>query len=223
MLWSAPPIFFRLPGGGELDLAVGEAIVGGMVEGCQQAGCALVGGETAEMPGMYQKGEYDVAGFAVGEVSKESLLDGTRVRPGDFIIGLPSSGFHSNGFALIRKLLRADERELQQACLRPTKIYVQAILSLLKKYPEEIKGLAHITGGGFDNIERINSQFSYEITEFSFLSQIPDHMQEICARSGLSRRELFKTFNMGIGMVVIASSEKILSDLEPSFLLGRVS
>ena len=220
---GAKPLFFLdYLSCGKLDLETAQDIVQGMVEGCQQAKCALVGGETAEMPGLYQEGEYDLAGFAVGEVPKEQLLDGKRVQEGDYIFGLPSSGFHANGFSLIRQLIQPEERELLKACLYPTHIYVQDILQALKKFPKAIKGLAHITGGGFDNIKRINNQFHYEVSDFSFLDHAPDFMKEVCNRSGLSRKELLKTFNMGIGFVIISSQEEVGDCFDKSFLLGRV-
>ena len=220
---GAKPLFFLdYLACGKLDLKISQDVVQGIVEGCRQAGCALIGGETAEMPGLYQEGEYDLAGFAVGEVPKEQLLDGRRVQEGDYIFGLPSSGFHSNGFSLIRQLIRPKEKKLLESCLLPTRIYVQDILQALKKFPKAIKGLAHITGGGFDNIKRINNQFHYDISNFSFLDRSPDFMQEVCNRSGLSRAELLKTFNMGIGFVLIVSQEEVGECFDRAFLLGRV-
>ena len=220
---GARPLFFLdYLSCGKLDLVTANSIIEGIVSGCQKARCALIGGETAEMPGMYQDGEYDLAGFAVGEVSKDDLVDGTRVQPGDYIIGLPSSGFHSNGFSLIRKLLKPSETELLTACLTPTKIYVEEILDALKKFPQAIKGLAHVTGGGFDNIKRINSSFDYPISDHSFLKHLPNYMQEICTRSGLPREELYKVFNMGIGFVLVSSQENICENFEKAFILGQV-
>ena len=220
---GAKPLFFLdYFSCGKLDVEVGESVVRGIVEGCKKSECALIGGETAEMPGIYTDGEYDLAGFAVGEVFKNHVLDGKRVCSGDYIIALPSSGFHSNGFSLIRKLIDPKEKKLLQACLRPTKIYTQEILALLEQFEADIHGLAHITGGGLDNIKRINSHFDYTFSEHSFIDRAPDFMQEIFSRSGLSHQELMKTFNMGIGFVVVTANLKVCDFLEGSYLLGRV-
>ncbi len=151
----------------------------------------------AVMPGMYQAGDYDLAGFSVGEVLKKDLINGEKIKENDFLIALKSSGFHSNGFSLVRKILTAHNAsfELKEACLTPTKIYVKIIMQLLKLEPNLIKGVANITGSGFLNIPRINENFDYLITKEP---EIPWFMQEICKLSGLNKKELFQTFNMGV-------------------------
>jgi phosphoribosylformylglycinamidine cyclo-ligase len=194
-----------------------EQIVSGVAEGCVHAGCALIGGETAEMPGMYGAGEYDIAGFAVGIVDRSQLIDGSSIRPGDAVIGLASSGVHSNGFSLVRRLLleqkgyrltdRVDELGgvLGEVLLMPTKIYVKPLLSLLGKLP--VKGMAHITGGGFiENIPRIlPGGVSVRIARGSW-PVLP--IFRLIQREGhISDRDMFRTFNMGIGMVIIIAAE----------------
>ena len=147
---GARPLFFLdYIGCGKLDLAASEGIVKGIVDGCRQSGVALVGGETAEMPGMYDEGEYDLAGFAVGEVAKKDLLDGKALKAGDELVGLASSGLHSNGFSLVRKLLREDETELLKLALTPTRIYVKTAMAVLAAKKFGVRGFAHITGSGF--------------------------------------------------------------------------
>ncbi len=221
---GARPLFFLdYLATGKLELAKHAEVVKGIVAGCKQAGAALIGGETAEMPGMYQNGEYDLAGFCVGEVSSQDLLDGSRLKPGDTLIGLASSGFHSNGYSLVRKLVKENETELLQSCLQPTVIYVQAILKLLEQFGDSIKGLAHITGGGLENIPRMNPALGYEITS---LPEPPAFMQKVCQRSGLGQNELIQTFNMGVGLVVATDKPaEVLAFLKPFHegqVLGKV-
>jgi len=159
---GAQPLFFMdYLATGKLDVDTANHVLDGIVEGCLQSECALIGGETAEMPGMYGNGEYDLAGFAVGEVKPADVLDGSRVNEGDVLIGLPSSGFHSNGYSLVRKLIKDDETALMQAALTPTKIYWKAIKGLLEK--QLLNGVSHVTGGGLLNIPRINEGFAYQI------------------------------------------------------------
>jgi phosphoribosylformylglycinamidine cyclo-ligase len=199
-----------------------EAIVSGIAEGCVQAGCALIGGETAEMPGMYGADEYDIAGFAVGVVDKKKIIDGSTIRPGDAVIGLASSGIHSNGYSLVRKLLLEqrgyrldeavpeladeDDRTLGDMLLAPTRIYVKPVLSLRDQV--ELKGAAHITGGGFlENIPRIlpgdvNVDIQYGTWPVPPIFRL---MQDI---GKISRRDMFTTFNMGIGMVLVVPDEQ---------------
>src|SRR6185312_1728154 len=155
---GAEPLFFLdYFASGKLDVEVGEQVVAGIAEGCRQAGCALIGGETAELPGMYADGEYDLAGFAVGVVEKSKILDGARIRPGDRVIGLASSGLHSNGYSLARKVLAPTPEALAtwaDALLKPTRIYVRALKAALAA--GEVRGAAHITGGGLvENPPRI--------------------------------------------------------------------
>lgn len=215
---GAEPLFF-------LDyLAVGKcepeqvaAVVSGIAEGCRQAGCALIGGETAEMPGFYPVGEYDVAGFTVGIVDKKKIIDGSHICAGDVVLGLPSTGVHSNGFSLARKVLlehaglKMDEEidvlgaKLGDVILTPTKIYVKTILELLQQ--ATIKGMAHITGGGLlENIPRVlpeNCQVQIDSTTWPALPIF----QLIQEKGNVEKREMFRTFNMGIGFVLICDAE----------------
>ncbi|MHB8482622.1 MAG: phosphoribosylformylglycinamidine cyclo-ligase [Nitrospiria bacterium] len=237
---GAEPLFFLdYMASGKLDLKRSVAILKGIVEGCRQAGCALIGGETAEMPSFYPKGEYDLAGFAVGVVEKKGLIDGRAIKPGDAIIGLASSGLHSNGFSLVRKIvfekakLKAGQKipelgdKLGTVLLRPTRIYVKTVLKLMKRF--NLKGMAHITGGGItENLPRIlpgNCQAviykkSWEMPPlFSFLQQL----------GRISEKEMYRDFNMGIGFIlivpkkeasrVIASAKKLG---ESPFLIGEI-
>ena len=196
---ARPMFFLDYIGCGKLELSTSESIIKGVVEGCKQAGMALVGGETAEMPGMYDDGEYDLAGFAVGEVKKTALIDGKKLQAGDELVGIRSSGVHSNGYSLVRKLIRDDEKNLMRMALTPTKIYVKSILSLLNQKKFGVRGLAHITGSGFLNIPRINGKFNYLIHSLPERPEIFNILQE---RAGLPDKEMFTTFNMGLGFVV---------------------
>lgn len=205
---GAQPLFFMdYLATGKLDVDTASHVLDGIVEGCLQSECALIGGETAEMPGMYANGEYDLAGFAVGEVKPADVLDGSRVSEGDVLIGLPSSGFHSNGYSLVRKLIKDDEIELMTAALTPTKIYWKAIKGLLEK--QLLNGVSHVTGGGLLNIPRINENFAYQIDSLGFRDQAPAFMLEIAARANTTDRELFRTFNMGVGLVCIVAADKV--------------
>ncbi|MGW8960012.1 phosphoribosylformylglycinamidine cyclo-ligase [Paenibacillus sp. NPDC055715] len=217
-----------------------EAIVAGIAEGCHQSGCALVGGETAEMPGMYSEGEYDIAGFTVGIVDKSKIINGSSIAPGDTVIGLASSGVHSNGFSLVRKLLLEqqgydlhDEIEglsgkLGDVLLEPTKIYVKSVLALLDKV--KVKGMAHITGGGFiENIPRVlpdNVNVDIEYGAWPILP-IFQLMQE---KGAISNKDMFTTFNMGIGMVIVVDEEHAQTALEvlkeqgeAAYVIGKVT
>lgn len=191
-------------------------IVAGIAEGCIQAGCALIGGETAEMPGFYASGEYDLAGFCVGIVEKDQMIDGSSIEPGDVILGLPSSGLHSNGYSLVRKLLLDSSKfdlneefepgvSLGDTLLTPTRIYVQPLQGLLEKLPPA--GLAHITGGGFmENIPRIlPANCNGEIQLGSW--PIPRIFDLLAKEGHLSQEDLYNTFNMGIGMVLVVKAE----------------
>ncbi|WP_100406198.1 phosphoribosylformylglycinamidine cyclo-ligase [Bacillus solitudinis] len=217
-----------------------EAIVKGIADGCEQAGCALIGGETAEMPGMYDPEEYDLAGFSVGAVEKQQLITGENIQPGDVVIGLTSSGIHSNGFSLVRKIFLADhklsledtleglEGTLGEALLTPTKIYVKPLLNCLRKF--DVHGLAHITGGGFyENIPRmLPSGTKVEVENGSW--PVPTIFSLLAEYGNLTAREQFSTFNMGIGMVMVVPEEQkeaVLSQLkadgEEAFVIGRVT
>lgn len=225
---GARPLFFLdYFASSKLDLDVSEAVLKGIVDGCLQSSMALIGGETAEMPGMYQPGDYDLAGFSVGEVKKKDLIDGLKLTEGDSLVGIASTGFHSNGYSLVRKILETKNAslELKKECLEPTKIYVKTILKLLETHVDMIKGLANITGSGFLNIPRINDQFDYHVTK---APRLPEFMNKICDLSGLDIYELHRTFNMGVGMVVATNnSEEIIKKLnelgETAFLLGHVT
>lgn len=232
---GAEPLFFLdYLACGKVDPVKIEQIVAGISEGCVQAGCALIGGETAEMPGMYGADEYDIAGFAVGVADKKDLIDGSRIQPGDAIIGLASSGIHSNGFSLVRKLLLEKQgyaladhvpgvceagQSLGELLLTPTKIYVKPLLTLKQSFT--IGGLSHITGGGFiENIPRVLPEgVNAEIEYGSWpVPPIFHHMQEI---GSLSLRDMFTTFNMGIGMVVILPAEQADAAITQAAAMGE--
>jgi phosphoribosylformylglycinamidine cyclo-ligase len=209
---GAKPLFFLdYIATGKLELRVAEAIIKGVVEGCKQSGAALIGGETAEMPGLYQAGEYDLAGFSVGEVDEKSLIDGSGLKEGDALIALASSGIHSNGYSLVRKLVKENETKLLEECLTPTRIYWPVVKDI---FPH-LKGMAHITGGGLSNIPRINENFDYIIENLP--DDIPPVLNEMVKRSGLDGAELYQTFNMGMGFVLATSeADKVMAHLKKS-------
>lgn len=213
---GAEPLFFLdYYATGKLDVDVAERVVAGIVEGCVQAGCALVGGETAEMPGMYQTGDYDLAGFAVGMVEEDAIIDGHHTQAKDVILGLASSGPHSNGYSLIRALLARENihgdamingQSLLSALMQPTRIYVKSLLSLLQA-GIPVKGFAHITGGGItDNLPRI---FPAGLGAHIYLSQWqrPWVFEWLAEASALDAHSLHQTFNCGIGMTVTVAPE----------------
>lgn len=223
---ARPMFFLDYIGCGKLDLECSEGIIKGIVDGCRQAGVALVGGETAEMPGMYDDGEYDLAGFSVGEVSKKDLLDGKSLKAGDELVGIASSGLHSNGFSLVRKLLRDDETDLLKLALTPTRIYVKTALAVLAAKKFGVRGFAHITGSGFYNIPRINQKFKYVITALPETPAIFPVLQE---RAKLDAKEMYSTFNMGVGFVIACQKGKAAALVkflekkgERAFVLGHV-
>jgi len=211
---GATPMFFMdYLATGKLDVETSEHLVKGVVDGCLQSQSALIGGETAEMPGLYGDGEYDMAGFAVGEVSKDKVIDGSAIKEGDSLIGLYSSGFHSNGFSLVRKLIEDNEVDLKKSVLTPTKIYWDAVKNLISK--ELLHGLAHITGGGFSNISRLNKDVNYDIAKVPSLDELPWFMQNILERLDIPKSELYTTFNMGIGMVLVTDQpDEVKNELE---------
>ena len=227
---GAEPLFFLdYISTGKIDRKRLAQVVRGVARGCRVAGCALIGGETAEMPDIYKKGDYDLAGFCLGVVEKEKVIDGSTVKAGDAIIGLASSGLHSNGFSLARKLflLRELRSEWGKELLKPTRIYVKPILALARRW--RLKAIAHITGGGFyDNIPRsLPKGINACIEKGSW--PVPLVFKEIQQRAGLNTREMFQTFNMGIGMVLIAGRKDAagirgkLSQLKvKSFDIGEV-
>jgi phosphoribosylformylglycinamidine cyclo-ligase len=208
---GAEPLFFLdYYACGKLDVATATEVVKGIARGCQQAGCALLGGETAEMPGMYATGEYDLAGFAVGIVEKSRIIDGSSIREGDAVLGLASSGAHSNGYSLIRKIIAArgvdlamkfHGRSLGDAILEPTRIYVRPVLKLTRLIT--VKGLAHITGGGLmENVPRILSgRLAARIERKRWA--LPPLFQWLKEQGNVADEELFRVFNCGIGMVVV--------------------
>ena len=227
---GAKPLFFLdYLACGKLDSNVASEIVLGMVKACKDNECALIGGETAEMPGMYQVGDYDVAGFCVGIVERDKIIDGSKIKKGDKIIAIPSSGFHSNGFSLVRKVFPNFEEEfegkpLYETLLEPTRLYYQPIHKLLKVV--SLSGIAHITGGGLiENVPRIipNGLCAEIKTE---KIRIPSIMLELEKRGNVDRMEMFGTFNMGVGMVVVVDekdAEKVLSTLKDAYEIGEIT
>ncbi len=234
---GAEPLFFLdYYASGHLDVEAAAAVIGGIVEGCAQAGAALVGGETAEMPGMYHGADYDLAGFCVGVVDKEAIIDGRQVVAGDAVIGLASSGPHSNGYSLIRRLLSVagasattllDGRSLYEQLLTPTRIYVKPLLALLQALP--VHGLAHITGGGLtDNIPRVLPEGLEVLLQRRSWPRTP--IFEWLERTGsIAPSEMYRTFNCGIGMVAIvpaaaaAEAVRLLrAHGEDAMLIGEV-
>ena len=217
-----------------------EQIVKGVCEGCVQAGAALIGGETAEMPGFYPENEYDLAGYATGIVDKRRIIDNHQTKPGDVLIALPSSGVHSNGFSLVRKVFDVEKadlktpmdvlegRSLGEALLEPTRIYVKPVLALLRQV--KVHGISHITGGGFyENIPRsIPDGLCAEIDRSAV--RVPSIFRLIAEKGGISERDMFNTFNMGVGMsltVAAEDAEKALSILreqgEDAYVFGRIA
>lgn len=210
---GAKPIFFLdYIACHKLDLKVMEDIVLGLTYACKEAGVSLIGGETAEMNDLYQKDHYDLAGFAIGMLEKDKLIDGNDIKTGQKLIALKGDGFHSNGFSLIRKLIKDDEIELKKDLLRPTPIYVNLIQKLLSEFPTIIKGIANITGGGVHNIPRMNKNFQYVLNNLYTPNDLPIFMQIITERVNLSKEQLYKTFNMGMGMVLCVEDKIELFD-----------
>jgi phosphoribosylformylglycinamidine cyclo-ligase len=229
---GAEPLFFLdYFATGKLEVDTAKRIIAGIAEGCRIAGCALIGGETAEMPGLYAEGDYDLAGFAVGAVERGQALDGTNIVEGDVVIGLPSSGVHSNGYSLVRKLVEQSglswtdkapfepSKTLGEALLAPTKIYVQSALKLVRA--GAVKGFAHITGGGLtENIPRVLPDglgVSLDANDW----QLPAVFRWMAGIGDLPADELARTFNCGIGMIVIVAADRrdealaLLSDAAP--------
>ena len=217
-----------------------ESIVAGVAEGCRQAGCALIGGETAEMPGMYGDGEYDIAGYTTGVVEKSKLIDGSKVKPGDVLVGIASTGVHSNGFSLVRKIVadaglkysdnipEFDGKTLGDVLLTPTRIYVKQVLDVIRNC--DVHGICHITGGGFDeNIPRVlHEGQGLEIKEGSW--EILPVFKMLEKWGGVPHREMFNIFNMGIGMVIVLDGsevEKAIAILashgEKATVIGKVT
>lgn len=211
LVQGAEPLFFLdYFATGKLSIETAESVIRGIARGCQLAGAALIGGETAEMPGMYSPGEYDLAGFCVGVVEKSAIIDGAQVKEGDQLIGLASSGPHSNGYSLIRKLIEVQKIDLQadfsettlgQALLQPTQIYVKPVLELIRQIP--VRAIAHITGGGIPgNIVRILPDHLHAVLSRSRWTQ-PEIFSWIQTQGQISDDEMLRTFNCGLGMVII--------------------
>lgn len=238
---GAEPLFFLdYVAVGKNVPAVVEAIVSGVAEGCRQAGCALIGGETAEMPGMYQPGDYDIAGFTVGAVDRCNLIDGSKVKTGDVLVGIASSGVHSNGFSLVRKIVKdagldlgqkyeeTGDKTLGEMLLTPTRIYVKPVLEVIRNV--DVHGVAHITGGGFDeNIPRIlHEGQGIEVAEGSW--EILPVFRLLEKYGKVPHREMFNIFNMGIGMVLAVDEkdaakaiEILESNGEKASVIGRIT
>ena len=210
---AAPLFFLDYFATGKLDVDTARQVIEGIGRGCEIAGAALVGGETAEMPGMYANGEYDLAGFCVGIVEKEKIIDGSGIRVGDKLLGIASSGPHSNGYSLIRKILGREKppfkqvlagRPLADRLIEPTRIYARAVRSLLTRV--DVRGIAHITGGGItENVPRIVPDFMAAGINLGSWS-IPDEFAWLQEKGGMDDREMFRTFNCGIGMVICVTS-----------------
>jgi phosphoribosylformylglycinamidine cyclo-ligase len=226
---GAEPLFFLdYYATGKLSVEVATAVIGGIAEGCVQAGCALVGGETAEMPGMYHGGDYDLAGFCVGVVERSGVIDGSRVSAGDVIIGLASSGVHSNGYSLVRKLIEVagatdktvvEGKLLFDRLLEPTRIYVKSMLALAAAVP--VSGFAHITGGGLtDNIPRVLPDGLEAILHRSQWHRDPV-FEWLAATGRIAAPEMHRTFNCGIGMVAIVPAQHAQRSLQLLDTLGE--
>ncbi|RMX03474.1 phosphoribosylformylglycinamidine cyclo-ligase [Corticibacter populi] len=240
LVQGAEPLFFLdYFACGKLDVDTAAAVVAGIARGCELSGCALIGGETAEMPGMYPDGEYDLAGFAVGAVEKSAIINGRDIAEGDVVLGLASHGVHSNGFSLVRKCIERagsqlpatlDGKPFREAIMAPTRLYVKSVLATLEAYPRQVKGLAHITGGGLlENIPRVLPAHlaahlragSWPQTElFAWLQ----------STAGIDAREMNRTFNNGIGMVLVVSrddaeavAETLRAHGEAVFELGHIA
>ena len=238
---GAQPLFFLdYFATGKLNINTAREVIKGIVNGCEMAGCALIGGETAEMPGIYNQNEYDLAGFAVGVVERKRIISGSSIKPGDSIIGIASSGLHSNGYSLARKVLFDElqlkpesriagfKKSLGEELLTPTRIYVKTIMALKKRFA--IKGIAHITGGGFiENIPRILPD-NYKAVIYKNKWEVPFIFKFIQNGGRFSETEMFRTFNCGIGMVIVVSkgdTNKVISRLkglrEKAYLIGEVA
>lgn len=229
---GAEPLFFLdYYATGKLDVDVAENVIKGIASGCTLSGCALVGGETAEMPGMYNNDDYDLAGFCVGIVEKDQIISGNEIKEGDQLIALSSSGIHSNGYSLVRKVIEhakadlseifEDNKTLGETLLTPTKIYVKTILSLLESF--QIKGIAHITGGGItENLPRVLPDFtSANINLDSW--QLPKIFQWLEEKGNIETNEMLKTFNCGVGMILCVNKNDVDVIIEKANQLGETA
>ena len=238
LVQGAEPLFFLdYFACGRLDVDTAATVIKGIAEGCELAGCALIGGETAEMPGMYPDGEYDLAGFAVGVVEKSKIIDGSTIQPGDVVLGLASSGAHSNGYSLVRKIIersRPDlnapfdgERTLADVVMMPTRIYVRQVLQLMHKV--NVKGMAHITGGGLlENVPRVLPDSTVAELEKAAWPR-PKLFDWMQAEGNVAENEMHRVFNCGIGMVIVvaaAEAEPAMVELkaagEAVYRIGRI-
>lgn len=238
LVLGAEPLFFLdYYATGKLDTEIAADVIEGIAEGCRQSGAALIGGETAEMPGMYSEGDYDLAGFCVGVAEKENIVDGSKVKAGDAIIALASSGPHSNGYSLVRKVIEVSNASLDQACgettlgdalLAPTRIYASSILKVLKTIP--LHALAHITGGGLlENIPRVLPENTQAILDEQSC-KLPPVFEWLQKSGNIKMNEMYRTFNCGIGMAVIVAEEdagstiKAFNDAgEKAWRLGEIA
>jgi phosphoribosylformylglycinamidine cyclo-ligase len=234
---GAEPLFFLdYYATGHLDVDVAADVIKGIAAGCEQAGCALVGGETAEMPGMYHGGDYDLAGFAVGVVDKSRIIDGSKVRPGDALIGIASSGPHSNGYSLVRKVLEVSNaylgeefhgRTLGETLLAPTRIYIKPLLKLFEQV--DVHALAHITGGGLlENIPRVLPQQCRAVIDAGSW-QWPPVFHWLQKKGDIAENEMYRVFNCGVGMVIAVAGDDVARSLdilkqagEEAWLLGQI-
>ena len=235
---GAEPLFFLdYYATGKLDVDVAASVIKGIADGCEMSGCALVGGETAEMPGMYHEGDYDLAGFCVGVVEKSEIIDGTAVKTGDTLIALGSSGAHSNGYSLIRKVLEVsganpadllEGKSLSEHLLAPTQIYVKSILQLIKQ--TEVHAIAHLTGGGFwENIPRVLPDNTKAVIDESSW-QWPAIFNWLQEKGNISRYEMYRTFNCGVGMVIALPEKEVETALalleqagEKAWVIGKIA
>lgn len=231
LVQGAEPLFFLdYFACGKLDVDTATRVIKGIAEGCEQAGCALIGGETAEMPGMYPQGEYDLAGFAVGVVEKDRIIDGSTITAGDVVLGLASSGPHSNGYSLIRKILEISKTDLSadfhgraliDEVMTPTRIYVKPVLELMKNVP--VKGIAHITGGGLtENIPRILPEGMSAVLQRSKWT-FPEIFSWLQRQGNLSDGEMHRVFNCGVGMVIIVAPEVAGAAMEILHSMGETA
>ncbi len=237
VLGAEPLYFLDYYATGKLDNAVAADVIKGIAEGCHQAGAALTGGETAEMPGMYGEGDYDLAGFCVGIVEKDQIIDSSKVAAGDVLIGIASSGPHSNGYSLIRKVLEVSKADLSQACgettlgealLAPTRIYVKSIHALLDQV--DVHAMSHITGGGLlENLPRVMPENTRaQIAANSW--ELPEVFKWLQQQGNIDSQEMYRTFNCGIGMVVVVNAEDadtaietLIKAGEKAFKLGEIT
>jgi len=237
VLGAEPLYFLDYYATGKLDNAVAVDVIKGIAEGCHQAGAALTGGETAEMPGMYSEGDYDLAGFCVGIVEKDQIIDSSKVEAGNVLIGIASSGPHSNGYSLIRKVIEVSNADFNQPCgsqtlgealLAPTRIYVKSILALLEQI--DVNAMSHITGGGLlENLPRVMPENTRaQISADSW--ELPEVFKWLQAQGNIDMQEMYRTFNCGIGMVLVVNAEDADSTIdllnksgESAFKLGEIT